>query len=123
MQYSKILWHLFAFASVQLSDPAAQSRVDAQFIQGYDRMPNSKGGIDWFYQPTLSDPPKQCVQLEQKVFFLEYNCAYMREICKNADAFMASARGRQYLEAPATMILSRHMHIVLTIDELNTRYT
>ncbi|RDA88218.1 hypothetical protein CP532_0368 [Ophiocordyceps camponoti-leonardi (nom. inval.)] len=52
-----------------------------------------EGKKEAFWQPTLDDPLRQVVNPEPDAIFLEYNCYYMREICKNKVNYDASMRG------------------------------
>lgn len=89
-----IFWHLIALTLVQQLSPIGQ--VQGQYIQGCQAVPNKAGGIDLVYQPSANEPAKQCVSLETNAVFLEYNCFYMRDICRNAENFMKSPRGVQF---------------------------
>ncbi|KAJ6781688.1 hypothetical protein PWT90_10859 [Aphanocladium album] len=92
-----MLWRLvFAVLLVQQFSPRAQSHTEAQFIQGYIANPNQLGYNDYFYVPNQGDTAIPVVVPRPDVFYLEYNCYYMKEICKNAENFLASPRGSAY---------------------------
>lgn len=89
-----MLWrYVLILVLAQLFSRSERNQVAAQFIQGYEGNANPQGGIDYYYRPVQNAARFQVVLPYPQVFFLEYNCYYMREICKNAEAFFASGRG------------------------------
>jgi hypothetical protein len=76
------------------------SPAQAQYIQGYERIinPNPSWGPQqqWFWRPevTPAQIPYHILDLSPTVVFLEYNCYYMRDICKNAQNWFDTPRGQ-----------------------------
>ena len=78
--------------------------VSAQYIQEYEVHPVAVGGgtpVDKdFWRPSQGDALQQVIDLAPETVFLEYNCFYMKEICRNVEDFYASPRGQNH--APTT---------------------
>ncbi|EGO56022.1 hypothetical protein NEUTE1DRAFT_117997 [Neurospora tetrasperma FGSC 2508] len=64
--------------------------AEAQYIQDYIK--DTTTG-KYTYRSISSVPPWPVIDLHSAVF-LQYNCFYMKEICKNADNFAATPRGQ-----------------------------
>lgn len=91
--------------SLQLSPSSQPTQVLAQFVQGYEwqNIPNNFGGVTStpFWRPTVNDVPQEVINLAPEVVFIEYNCYYMRDICKNAENWFNTPRGQ--VRNPRTM--------------------
>ncbi|KAI8211142.1 hypothetical protein K4K52_011113 [Colletotrichum sp. SAR 10_76] len=80
---------LTAFFAVDLRRHAtlAQYQQDYSFVEATGQ---------YFWQPTVNDVPQEVINTAPDyLVVLVYNCAYMRDICKNMYQFMATSRGRR----------------------------
>lgn len=73
--------------------------AEAQFVQGTTTAyaPNPTGGAPMRIQqwrPTVNDPFQQVIDISPTLVVLEYNCYYMKSICKNADNWFKTPRGQ-----------------------------
>ncbi|KYK61874.1 Pectin lyase fold/virulence factor [Drechmeria coniospora] len=65
--------------------------AEAQFYQDY--MPDTTLPDSYLYQHVPQVAPMRVINVHPHTVYLSYNCHYMRDICKNAELFQASARG------------------------------
>ncbi|KAM6513794.1 hypothetical protein FALCPG4_015007 [Fusarium falciforme] len=90
---------LLTFVTLSLVDPFRSLRVLGQFAQQYQvlRVTTGPNAGDWenqfWWQPTIFHQPQRVATTNPKAVILEYNCAYMKEICKNAKNFYGGLRG------------------------------
>ncbi|RFU75893.1 pectin lyase fold virulence factor [Trichoderma arundinaceum] len=99
MESLRFLLYLTAFLTIPLLRPHQQGFVVAQFFQDYQwRYIGSANSNAFtrqpFWQPNLPEPYQQGILLDPESVFLEYNCYYMKEICRNANDFINSPRGQ-----------------------------
>lgn len=73
--------------------------ANAQFTQTFTwSVRNNAPAAQW--QPDSASPLREVINFPQHVVVLEYNCAYMIEICRNADAWYATNAGRSFIGLP-----------------------
>ncbi|KAJ4157128.1 hypothetical protein NW754_008770 [Fusarium falciforme] len=90
---------VLTFVTLSLLYPFRSLRVLGQFAQQYQvlRVATGPNAGDWehrlWWQPTIFHQPQRVATTNPKAVILEYNCAYMKEICKNAKNFYGGLRG------------------------------
>lgn len=77
------------------------SHVEAQYVQAVANqwIPHPNGVPGQFlavqmWRETAASPYKRVIDIAPELVVLEYNCYYMRDICKNADNWFATPRGQ-----------------------------
>ncbi|KAL2016995.1 hypothetical protein VTK56DRAFT_2714 [Thermocarpiscus australiensis] len=89
MALLRFVLFLTAFFALDLRRYAtlAQYQQDYAFVKSTGK---------YFWQPTVSDQPQEVIDIgPDYLVVLVYNCAYMRDICKNMYQFMETSRGRR----------------------------
>ncbi|EJP61727.1 Pectin lyase fold/virulence factor [Beauveria bassiana ARSEF 2860] len=77
---------LLAPVFITLLPPVAE----AQYYQDY--MPDTTTPGAYLYRAVPNQTPWRVINVEPYTVYLSYNCHYMREICKNVEAFQADPR-------------------------------
>lgn len=75
------------------------SFAHAQYIQAVTSLyvPAATGTVTVLakaWRPTTNDALQRVIDIEPDLVVLEYNCFYMRDICKNADNWYKTPRGQ-----------------------------
>lgn len=89
-------------ALLGLVSPPPQQRqpalVQAQYVQAVTSgfVPSPTGSLIQVKQwrPTTNDPLQRVIDISPDLVVLEYNCWYMKDICKNADNWYKTPRGQ-----------------------------
>ena len=80
-----------------------QTGVQAQYVQGQTSgmVPNPNTGVGQpqfisvpLWRPTTADAYQRVIDIAPELVVLEYNCFYMRDICKNAQNWFNTPRGQ-----------------------------
>ncbi|KAM3501681.1 hypothetical protein MY11210_009307 [Beauveria gryllotalpidicola] len=66
--------------------------AEAQYYQDY--MPDTTTPGAYLYRAVPNQTPWRVFNVEPYTVYLSYNCHYMKEICKNVEAFQATSRGQ-----------------------------
>ncbi|KAM7195859.1 pectin lyase-like protein [Rhypophila sp. PSN 637] len=85
---------LILFLSLSYLLSSAPHGAEAQYIQDLVRGTDPNGNPADFWRPNLNANLGRVWYWDHTAVFLTYNCAYMTAICKNAENFLRSPRGR-----------------------------